>query len=449
MHELNRPARTTADEVAGLVELAWPIAVAQIGMMLNNVVDTILVGRFDADALAGVALGSSWSQAFILFGVGTAMGLEPAFAQSNGAEDRRGAARSFVRGLVLLTLVAVPITLIHVVTEPGLRFLQQPEVSLPMAGSYAGVLALSVWPVLAFTVVQRALQARGLTRPAMYASVLANVVNLGADYVLLYGIGSWEGVGAVGVAWSTVAVRWVMLFMLLGFARPEVAAFRKHLDAVFETRELWVLAALALPVGAQTALEVWAFSASVIMAGWFGPESVAAHIVALNLSSLSFMIPLSVGGAAASRVGNLVGAGESWGHAAWTAVAVGTGAMVVSAGLYLMIPEFLVSVYMASDEPAWRIAVSLLPIAAAFQLFDGAQAVMFGVLRGAGDTRVPSVIAIVAYWCIGLPVGAYLAVGGGMETRGVWWGLVAGLVVVSLLLVARVRRVQEQGAARV
>lgn len=449
MSELARPAEDLWDEVRRLVALALPIAAAQLALMLHYVADTIMVGRYDAVALSGVALGSSWSSAFTLFGFGAALGMDPAFAQANGAGDERTGYRAFVRGFALITAISVPIVAVHMLAEPGLTWFEQPAESVPLGGAYAAVLGLSVWPMLLFNVVQRALQARGVTRPPMVAALAGAVINLCTNALFLYGVGDWPGLGAVGVAWSTVIVRWSMLVFVVVISWEHLRPLLRHLDAVREVGRLVALASVALPVAVQTALEVWAFSGSVVMAGWFGADAIAGHIVALNMTSMAFMIPLSVGGAAAARVGNLLGAGESWQQAAWTAVAAGTSAMVFTAALFVAVPTALASVYLATDEPAFAIAATLLPIAGAFQLFDGAQAVLFGVLRGAGDTRVPSLLAIVAFWMIGLPSSAALSVHAGMGPAGVWWGLTIGLVTVSLLLVVRVRQVARSGGVRV
>lgn len=447
--DLARPAENLRDEVRRLVDLALPIAAAQIGLMLHYTADTIMVGRFDANALAAVALGSSWSSAFTLFGFGAALGMDPAFAQAHGAGDARTGERAFVRGFALITLLAVPIVGIHMVAEPGLTWLGQPTESIPLGAEYAAVLGLSVWPMLLFNVVQRALQARGVTRPPMVAALVGAVVNVGINSVMLYGIGDWPGLGAIGVGWSTVVVRWAMLLLVVALSWSHLRPLARHLDALRETGRMLALASVAMPVAVQTALEVWAFSGSVVMVGWFGPEAIAGHIVALNMTSMAFMVPLSIGGAAAARVGNLLGAGERWQQAAWTAVTTGTSAMVFTAALFIGVPALLASIYLGPHEPAFAVAVALLPIAGAFQLFDGAQAVLFGVLRGAGDTRVPSLLAIVAFWMIGLPCSAFLAVNAGMGPQGVWWGLVVGLVTVSLLLVLRVRQVARTGGVRV
>jgi MATE family multidrug resistance protein len=202
---------------------------------------------------------------------------------------------------------------------------------------------------------------------------------------------------------------------------------------------------LGFPVGLQQGLEVWGFSAAGIMVGWQGESALAAHTLCLNLASISFMIPLGIGIAAGTRVGNLLGAGKPWGVAAWTAVAMGLGVMSISGFFFSTFPAQILGLY-RPEAAVLAVGVSILPIAGAFQLFDGVQAVSFGVLRGAGDMRMPALANVIGYYCVGLPLGWYLSQS--MGARGIWMGLTLSLATVAILLVFRIRWTLSKGGFR-
>jgi MATE family multidrug resistance protein len=444
---------TTSDpsvlgELRRLVALAWPVVIGQLGMMTMNVVDALMVGRLGEEALAGVALGNTWAFMGLILGFGTAFGIDPLLSQARGAGDTAGYERALRNGAALLTLLSLGIMVQHLLTEPALRSLQQPGEVIPIASGYATALAAGVWPMLLFLLVKQAVQARGIMRPAMWVVLAANLVNVVANVVFMYGIGSWEGMGAVGSGWATSLSRWFMLAMLLaGMPEERRALLGGWYDVSWATVRR--VAGTAVPSGLVNALEVWAFSLSTVIMGWLGPTSVAAHTVALNLASIAFMVPLGLGAAASARVGNLIGAGQPWGRAAWVAIGAGAASMTVSAAIFTLWPEPLARAYLPDSPEALLMAASLVPLAALFQVFDGTQVVCFGVLRGAGDTRLAAAANLFAYYFVGLPLGAWLALRGGWGPRGVWVGLIVSLVVVSVLLVARVRYVMERGVERV
>jgi MATE family multidrug resistance protein len=204
---------------------------------------------------------------------------------------------------------------------------------------------------------------------------------------------------------------------------------------------------LGLTLGFQFGFEVWAFHAAGFMMGRLGAIPFAAHAITINLATISFMVPSGIGAAAATRVGQLVGAGQAWARAASVAVGLGALVMVVPAAAFVLAARPLTGFY-SVDPAVLATAAAILPIAGAFQLFDGVQAVAFGVLRGAGDTRVPAIANVVGYWLVGLPAGWFLAFVAGFGPRGVWSGLAIGLAAVAALLLARIARLAKRGVRR-
>jgi MATE family multidrug resistance protein len=436
--DVARPATGWIDEARTLLSLAWPVVLGQLGLIAMNVEDLLIVGRLGEVATATVGLGHTWGFATLALGMGACSGIDPLVSQAWGAGDRRAAVRALLRGGVVVGLLSLPIIAVHLASEPFLAGFRQPPEIVPLAGAYCRVLALGVPPFFGFQILRQFLQGSGRMRAATWAIGIGNAANIALALVLVHGVGGFAGFGPQGSAWATVAVRWVMALVLLSAAIPVIRADWPGREGVFELGALGRVASMTLPVGLQVALEVWAFNFASFMAGWLGKTATAAHTVGLSLASASFMIPLGISAAAATRIGNLVGAGFAWERAARVALVLGPGSMILSALVYASFPAPLARLY-NPDPAVVAAAAAILPIAAMFQVFDGTQAVGFGVLRGLGDTRLPMLANVVGYGLIGLPFGGILAFRLGWGLAGVWLGLTVGLAVVASLLVVRIR----------
>lgn len=433
-------------EARRILRLAWPVILAYLGTVSMGTVDAMMAGRLGAAALAGVALGNTWNMAVAIVAMAASRGLDPIVAQAHGAGNRAAAGLGLSRGLVMGLLLAVPTAAMLFLAAPGLRLLGQPPELVPVAASFCRALSLGVPAILGFLMVRQFLQGLGIMRPGTVAVLLANVVNAGLNWLLMYGNLGAPRLGVVGCALSTATSQWVMLGLLVILARGTLRAYWPGWRGAFDPAALARLLGIGIPLGLQFGLEVWAFLAAGFLMGRLGPNPLAAHAVSINLASISFMVPSGIGAAAATRVGNLFGAGQPWGRAAWTAVAIGGGIMVFPALVFVTFPTRLAGLY-THDPGVLEIAVVLLPLAAAFQLFDGVQAVVFGALRGLGDVRIPALFNALGYWGVGLPLGAYLAFQAGAGPAGVWMGLVVALILVAALLVARLLLLSRQGRA--
>lgn len=438
------------EELAVLGHLAWPVVLSNLGAMGMGVVDTVMVGAFGGQALASVALATTWAWGVSVVARNAAKGLDPLVAQAFGAGDRHEAGRSLVHGLVVALGLCLPVTLLHLVAAQGMGLLGQPASLLPLAGAYCRIMALGVPVMLAFAVLQQFLQALGVVRPFTVAVVLANLLNVGLNLVLMHGLGSWPGLGPIGSAWASVTCLHFMMAVVLWLTRRELRAWwpAGWVAVARDLRGARVVLALGLPVGLQIAIETWGFQMAGVMVGWLGEVPLAAHSVVLNLATVSFMVPMGIGAAASTRVGHLVGAGQPWGRAATTALCCGGAVMLLSAALFAGLPGLLAGAY-TRDPAVLAIAVLLLPVAGAFQIFDGLQAVGFGVLRGLADVRAPALINILSYWTLGLPLGWALAFRADLGPRGVWMGLVLSLALVAGLLLLRIRALHRRGVRRV
>ncbi len=434
-----------------LLKLAIPIVMIQVGMMLMGVVDTIMVGHVSAVALAAVALGNLYSFGLSIFGMGVLFALDPIVAQALGAGDELAVSRGLQRGLLLSLLLTVPTTLVLLTVDPVLTLVQQPEEVVPLAAGYVYRVIPGVWPFFAFVVLRQTLQAHHHTRPVMVTIVAANVVNAVLNYAWIFGAWGFPAMGVLGSAWATMVSRWLMAFLLLALGWRDLGHYlRQRAPGLFDAQALGRMLRLGAPIGTNMLLEWGAFGTIALLMGWLGTIQVAGHQVAINLASLTFMVPVGVGSAAAVVVGHAVGREDPDGvrRSSMAALVVGAGFMTLTAAAFISFPEFLAGIY-TKDAEVLFLAALLLPIAGVFQVFDGIQVVSVGLLRGLGDTRVPMIASLLGFWFLGMPVSLWLAFGLGLGAVGLWWGLVVGLGTVSLFLVLRIKHREERDLARI
>ena len=430
--------RTTTRD---LLRLALPVTTVQVGMMTMGVVDTAMVGRVGAADLAAVALGSMYFFLISIFGLGVLMALDPVVSQGAGADDTEAVARGVQRGLLLAAVLGVVASALHAPAAPVLALLGQPDDVVPIAGAYVRALIPGILPFFVFSVFRQSLQALHHTRALLIAIVIANVANVAFNWMLIFGNLGMPALGARGAGYATSITRWLMTLGLLAAAWPLLRPLLRPIrSGVWEVAPLARIIRIGLPIGLHHELEFGAFGVTALLMGTLGTVQMASHQIALNIASLTFMVPLGVGAAAAVLVGRAVGRGDpaEARRAAVAAIAVGVAFMGTSAIVMLLIPARLAAFY-TDLEAVLALAATLIPIAGAFQVFDGIQVVSAGALRGLGDTRVPMLVGLVGFWLIGLPVSVALGFGAGLGPIGLWWGLVAGLGSVALLLLARVR----------
>lgn len=444
MTHIRRAARPLAgmrQELPALLRLAGPVVVAELGGMSMGLVDTMMVGRVSAEAIGAVSVGANLFHFVSVAGIGVLLGLDYLVAHAFGGGRLKEAHRSLVQSLWLCVALGALLTFVLWLAHEYLHELGIEPAVLPDARSYLSVVTLSVLPFLWFVALRRYLQAIGLVRAATFALLSANLINVAANWVLIFGHLGAPKLGATGAAWATVLSRLYMLAVLVGFT---IWHARRYDRALFRTPpwpDLAVLrriVALGAPASVQVMLEGGVFTAATLLAAGLDPLSLAAHQIALGAAAFSFMVPLGVASAGAVRVGQELGANRvaAAERSGWAALAVG-GAFMSCAALVFMLAPRLVMRAFTNDEAVIATGVSLLLIAAVFQLFDGLQVVGAGVLRGSGDTRTAMVAALIGYWVLGLPVGYALCFRFGLGVRGLWIGLSIGLIVVALALVAR------------
>jgi len=428
-------------EVARMARLAFPVATVQVGMMAMGVVDTLMVGRVSAVDLAAVALGHIYFFSVTVFGIGVLMALDPIVSQGFGAGDRTAVARAVQRGIVLSLGLGACAGVFLLPGEAILSSLRQPAEVVPVAAGYARASIPGVFPFFAFVVFRQTLQAVGRVAPIVWTIVAANVANLVFNWIFIFGHLGVPALGAVGSGWASTLARWLMALVLLGVAWPVLGPYLRRLDPEsLRGAPLARMLRLGLPIGVQFELEFGAFAVVAVFMGWLGTVAMASHQVAINLASLTFMVPLGISQASAVLVGREVGRDAPSGarRAGGAGILLGGGFMCGTAAVFLLFPEALARLY-SPDGEVVALAALLIPIAGLFQVFDGLQVVASGVLRGVGDTRAPMVVSVLGFWVVGMPVSLLLGFRWGAGPVGLWWGLAAGLAAVAFFLLIRVR----------
>jgi MATE family, multidrug efflux pump len=430
----------TRGEVRDVARLALPIVVVQVGLMLMGVVDAAMVGRVSAESLAAVALGNLYWICVVIIGQGTIMALDPVVAQAVGAGDEAAISRGLQRGVVLALLLTVVSSLALVPGEQFFTALRQPVDVAPVAAQYARVSIPGVLPFFLFVVLRQTMQAFKRLRPVVASVVVANLANVALDWILIFGHWGAPALGAVGSAIASTIGRWIMFVMLLISGWDAIGPHLRpwHGDAA-TWEPMRRMLQVGVPIGIHQWIEMAAFSAAMILVGWLGTVPLAGHQIALTLAALTYMVPLGVSAAAAVLVGHAVGAGDAdaAGREASAALVCGVGFMAVTAIVLIAIPRALAQLF-TPDPAVLAVAAALIPIAGVFQVFDGMQGVSSGILRGAGDTRVPMLLNFAGYLVAGLPLGAWLCFARGWGAAGIWWGLVVALVAVGAALGWRV-----------
>jgi MATE family multidrug resistance protein len=443
-------------ELKELFRLGWPLAAAQAGTNLMGLVDVAVLGRLGARELAGSGLGNAIFFACSVAGMGMVMGVDPLISQSIGAGNRVRARHVLWQGIWLGLIVAAVLTAVLLGATLALPYVGAEEELIDPATIYLLIRLTSLVPFLLYFVMRAYLQAQGITRPLLHSMIAANVFNLFADILLVFGgsgLPAWTGplhaVPAMGVAGAALAT---VACTILQLVWVTVAAFRVkvegHVDHRWNQPEIGRAFRVGLPLGLQMGAEVGIFALVGVLASRLGTLHLAAHQLTITIASFTFTVALGVAAAASVRVGRAIGARNASGtriagHAAFVAGAIVMGASALAFGLFPRAIARLVT----DQESVIAAALPLMIVAAFFQLSDGIQAVGAGVLRGAGDTKWAFYANLFGHWCVGLPVALFLGFRAQLGIVGLWWGLCAGLTVVAVLLFLRFERLSRTAIA--
>jgi multidrug resistance protein, MATE family len=437
-----------ADEFRATLKLAWPLILTNITMVLINATDVFLLARLGPDALAASALGSGIVIAMLLIGIGIVVAGSPLMAAELGrkAHSVRDVRRTFRQTLWAATAICVPIWLILWQMGWLLEWAGQPKQLAADAGLFIRALMWQIWPALGVVAIRSFMAALEMPRWTMIAGLAAVVVNAVINYGLIfghYGLPAWGLFGA-GVGSSLTSL---FQFIFLGLIISYHPRFRRYHLFGRWWRSDWPRFAtiwkLGLPIGLHMGFEAMVFAAAVFLMGYINTASVAAHAIAIQIASMTFMVPMGIGQAATVRVGLGYGRrdAEAIRRAGWTAYVLGVGFMTAMAVVMWLIPGPLAEIFLEPENlgnaEVLKLAVSFLLVAAVFQIVDGAQVVGTGMLRGLQDTTWPMLFAAFGYWVIGIGAGCWLAFYRGMGGVGIWLGLALGLGIVAALVLVR------------
>jgi multidrug resistance protein, MATE family len=422
-----------------MLVLAAPVIIAELGWVTMGVVDVLMVGQLGPQAIGAVGLAGAVFIAFAVFGMGLLLGLDPLVAQAFGAGRLDECHRWLVAGVWLAILATPPIVGVVYLMNAALPLAGLPPEVVSLARPYLEIVGWSLPPLLFYVAFRRYLQAMNIVRAVTYTLVAANIVNAIANWVLIFGHFGAPRLGVNGAGWATLASRIVMAGALFGVIlkrerhmQPRLRDTTMSLDFPRVIR----LVRLGLPAGGQMLIEVGVFAAATALAGRVSTNALAAHQIAIQMASLTFMIPYGFASAAAVRVGQAIGRRDPDGAitAGWTAIALGVSFMAAAAIVFLVMPGLLIRMFSA-DPNVIALGIRLLFVAAVFQLFDGVQGVTTGALRGLGDTRTAMLWNLGGHWMVGLPLGYLLCFRSGYGVVGLWWGLSVGLIICGISLI--------------
>jgi MATE family multidrug resistance protein len=425
-------------EFRPMLHIALPVVAAELGWMAMSVVDTMMVGRVSAEAIGAVSIGTVLFYAVGVVGSGMLLGLDTLVPQAFGAkrfeECHRWLFHALGTALPLGAALMLPLFLaLDLLPQAGLN----PDVAL-QAASYTKALLWSTVPLLVFMAFRHYLQGMNHVRPVMVVILSANLVNVIANWIFIFGNLGAPAFGTPGAGWASCASRVYMCLALLAYIvwqakRDQTGLFQA--DRRIEWPRIAQLARLSFPAAVQRGLEIGVFAAATFLVGTLGAIPLAAHQVALQAASVTFMVPLGISTAAAVRVGQSIGRRDYQGARRSGFVALTLGALFMGAAgiAFLLYPRVVVR-FFSPDPAVLATGAVLLVVAAVFQLFDGFQVVATGALRGAGDTRTPMLANLFGHWFVGLPIGYFLGLHLGWGASGVWIGLCIGLILVGAYL---------------
>lgn len=421
--------------------LAYPVVLSQLGHIMVSVFDSLMVGQIGTVPLAGASLGNSLFTVMLVFGLGVSYSITPLIAAADGRHNYTRISLLLLNGLVSNVLLGVLLFIAGYFLSPYITLLNQPQEVVTLAIPYINILFLSMVPLMVFQAFRQFAEGLSLTKQAMYISIIANSLNIVLNYIFIWGKLGLPAMGLVGAGWATFISRVVMALMMGAYVLygSRFALYVKFMRLRYLSFiHMYRIFRLGLPISVQMIFEMGAFSFSAIMIGWLGAKQLAAHQIAINVASVTYMMASGIAAAATIRVGNQKGLGNyhDMRMAGYTSFTMGTMFMIGS-GLLMILGNRLIPMLYIDDPEVIRMAAGLLIIAALFQISDGVQVVGLGALRGLEDVRVPSLISLLAYWIVGLPVGYLLCFKAGFGVTGIWTGLLVGLSVAAILLFLR------------
>ena len=424
-------------ESSTLLTIGLPIVGTQLLGMGLNVTDTIMAGNLSAADLAGVAVGNALYFPVSLFGMAILVAINPIVSHYLGARKFDEIGKSARQTLWMVAFLTIPSIVVIQNLDVLMHWIGVDPEIIPKAAGYMDAVAWGIPGLLTFAGLRYFSEGLAITKPAMYIALLMLIINIPADYILMYGKLGFEEMGARGTGYATTVVQTAGGLAMIIFTATYKPFKRFHVFARTKGPDWFYvkeIVRIGVPNGISSTLEVLLFAAVSVLMGTLSVTASAAHQVALNIAATVFMIPFGLSMAISQRVGRAVGQGsmEEARFRGFLGTGVCTAIMIVTAILLFTFPELIVSIY-SNDPEVMALAVSLIFYAGVFQISDGLQVGGFGALRGLKDTRMPMVFNFISYWLIGFSVGYYLGIVKDVGPGGLWMGLISGLTVAAVL----------------
>ncbi|UII75209.1 MATE family efflux transporter [Flagellimonas sp. HMM57] len=437
-------------EFAYNLRLAYPVILGMLGHTFVAFADNIMVGQLGTAELAAVSLGNSFVFIAMSLGIGFSTAITPLVAEADGAGNKADGKSALKHGLVLCTLLGLSLFGIILLCKPFLHYMKQPPEVVELAIPYLELVAFSLVPLIIFQAFKQFSEGLSQTKYPMYATILANVINITLNYLLIFGSFGFPKLGIVGAAIGTLVSRFIMVGYIW-FLLKQKEKFQIYVTGFnFKNIEKTVMKkiiSLGFPSALQMFFEVAIFTAAIWLSGVLGKNAQAANQIALNLSSMTFMVGMGLSVAAMVRVGNQKGLQDfkELRRIAESIFFLTFLLEIVFAALFLIGRYWLPTIYLDVDDIVNQmdnseviiIAAKLLFVAAFFQISDGIQVVVLGALRGLQDVKIPTLITFIAYWLIGFPVSYYFGLFTEFKSVGIWMGLLLGLTASAVMLYIR------------
>ncbi|WNM18949.1 MATE family efflux transporter [Flavobacterium capsici] len=432
------------------MKLAYPIILGMIGHTVVSIVDNIMVGKLGPTELAAVSLGNSFVFIAMSLGIGFSTAITPLVAEADGKKSIEEGRLAFHHGLYLCTILGSVLFALIYFCKPLIAYMGQSEEVVELAKPYLDIVGFSLIPLIMYQAYKQFADGLSETKYSMWATILANVVNVVLNYLLIYGIWFFPKLGIVGAAIGTIASRIVMLIFMhyMMNTKTKFHPYFKGFTLKEIKKEINIkIIRLGTPSAMQMLFEVVLFTAAIWLCGIIGVTSQAANQVALSVASLTFMFAMGLSVTAMIRVGNQKGKSDfiALRRIAFSIFLLAVLLEIVFALLFIVFHEYIPKVFVKNNDvihlvenaEVVSIAAKLLLVAAVFQISDGLQVVVLGALRGLQDVKIPMYITFVAYWVIGFPVSFYLGLYTELKAVGVWIGLLSGLSAAALFLYLR------------
>jgi len=412
--------------------------------------DNIMVGQLGTAELAAVSLGNSFVFIAMSLGIGFSTAITPLVAEADGAKDQAAGKSALKHGLVLCTVLGLSLFGLIQISKPLIHYMEQPPEVVELALPYLDLVAFSLVPLIIFQAFKQFSDGLSQTKYPMYTTIVANVVNITLNYLLIFGALGFPKMGIVGAAVGTLVSRIIMV-VFIWYLLKRKEKFKPYVTHFnfrnIEKKVMKKIIGLGFPSALQMFFEVAIFTAAIWLSGVLGKNAQAANQIALNLSSMTFMVGMGLGVAAIVRVGNQKGLRN---HKELKRIAESVFFLtllveIAFAVIFLLGRHWLPTIYLDVDDIANQadnteviiIAAKLLLVAAFFQISDGLQVVVLGALRGLQDVKIPTLITFIAYWLIGFPISYYLGLHTSLESTGIWIGLLSGLTASAVMLYLR------------